>query len=335
MKIAIATGIYPPEIGGPAKYAKNLAETWRNSGNEVSVTIFSRLNYLPTGIRHLVYFLRLIPVVYKADFVLALDTYSAALPALCAAKLLGKIIIIRTGGDFLWESYVERTGDLVLLRDFYKVSIPKFNFKEKIIFFLTKFILNNVDALVWSTKWQKEIFELPYELSKQKNFIIENYYGTKHESLLPQKKNFISFARKLKWKNLELLKKVFERSDVKTVGAILETDNSNKHKFDEILSSSYAVIITSLGDISPNTILDAISYNKPFILTKENGLTERIKDIGIFVDPKNENEIAEKIIWLSQKENYDTQKRKIESFSFVHDWQEMVNEYIDVYNKIR
>jgi len=26
MKILIATGIYPPDIGGPAKYAKSLAE---------------------------------------------------------------------------------------------------------------------------------------------------------------------------------------------------------------------------------------------------------------------------------------------------------------------
>ena len=49
-----------------------------------------------------------------------------------------------------------------------------------------------------------------------------------------------------------------------------------------------------LGDISPNLILDAVRHNKPFILTQENGLTDRLGDIGLYVDPENVDDIKEK-----------------------------------------
>src|SRR4051812_26577287 len=120
MRILIATGIYPPEIGGPAEYAQELKNAWIARGHSVEVKVFSRFNFLPSGVRHLAYFLTLLPAIFKTDSILALDTFSAALPAVLAAKLARKKIILRTGGDFLWEAYVERTGDLVLLRDFYQ-----------------------------------------------------------------------------------------------------------------------------------------------------------------------------------------------------------------------
>lgn len=335
MKIVICTGIYPPEVGGPAEYAKNLAEVWKSLGHEVSVKIFSKWNFLFTGLRHLVYFFSIVPKIVFADYVLLLDTYSCALPGVLAGRLFGKKIVLRTGGDFLWESYVERTGDLALLREFYKTKIPNFSLKEKVIFGITRWILKNVDAIVWSTEWQKNIFMKPYGLSTQRNFIVENYYGQRLSSFVPNKKNFVAMTRKLKWKHIEQLQKIFRRKEVSLSGIILDTAIVPHDEFLEKMRHSYAVIIASLGDISPNTILDAIRCGKPFILTKETGLIPRIKDIGIFVDPQNEDDIAEKILWLSKEENYQEQKKKIESFTFVHSWEDIAEEFMDVYNHIK
>ena len=47
MKILIATGIYPPDIGGPAQYAFNLEQEWKKLGHEVRVIKFSDVRYLP------------------------------------------------------------------------------------------------------------------------------------------------------------------------------------------------------------------------------------------------------------------------------------------------
>ena len=125
MKILIATGIFPPEIGGPAEYAKNLQEIWTRQGHAVSVKIFSKFNKIPTGLRHLVYFFYILRKAVSADFIVCLDTFSAALPTVLWAVLFNKKIFLRTGGDFLWETYVERTGDLVLLKDFYNTRIER------------------------------------------------------------------------------------------------------------------------------------------------------------------------------------------------------------------
>ncbi len=51
--------------------------------------------------------------------VVALDTYSVAFPAVLAAMLFRKKLVLRVGGDFLWEQYLER------------VKKPKLSAKER------------------------------------------------------------------------------------------------------------------------------------------------------------------------------------------------------------
>src|SRR6185436_7105604 len=97
-KILIATGIYPPQLGGPAQYAKNLHDVWVSQGYEVKVTIFGEFKKYPWGIRHIIFFLYIIPTVFWADYIFALDPFFAG-----AVVILGKIfrkkVVFRTGGD--------------------------------------------------------------------------------------------------------------------------------------------------------------------------------------------------------------------------------------------
>ncbi len=174
----------------------------------------------------------------------------------------------------------------------------------------------------------------PYKLEKQKHFIIENYYGPKLISKPPIEKNFIAATRPLKWKNLDLVRRVFVDSDITGAGAVLDTTPVPHEAFLDKVASSYAVIIASLGDISPNTILDAIRLDKPFILTRENGLTPRIKDIGIFVDPENPADIGEKVKWLLDPENYEAKRKQLVRFTFTHTWEEMAKEYMEIWKNL-
>lgn len=331
MRIFIATGIYPPEVGGPAEYAVNLQNEWEKNGHKVTVGVFSRWHFMPTGIRHLFFLFSIVSKVWKADLVVVLDTFSAALPATLLSIVFGKKIFLRTGGDFLWEQYVERTGDMVLLSDFYKTSISKLNLKEKIIFKVIRFILRSVDVVIFSTKWQEDIFWYPYGLQKQSTIVIENFYGPKvNLGETGVTKVFVASTRKLKWKNVDMLKEVF-----KDINCELYTENKKHEDFLAKINSSYAVILASIGDISPNMILDAIRFNKPFIVTTETGIADRVKDIAIFVNPKSKEDIREKVLWLLDENNYASQMQKVESFDFTHTWQEMAEEYLDLYKNIK
>ncbi len=337
MKILIATGIYPPDIGGPAQYAKNLFETWQKGGESVRVKTFRVERKLPTGLRHVFYFFKILPGVLWCDFVLALDTWSVALPGVLAAKLFGKKFIIRTGGDFLWEAYVERTGELVLLKDFYQKSKPNFNLKERLIFHLTRFVLANADKIIFSTDWQRKIFIGAYGIRLEKTAIVENFYGKKESDLPYSEKIFMASTRPLRWKNIPRLKEAFDlaQKQLGNEGMELQLDLgiAPYDEFMKKVSECYAFILVSLGDISPNMIMDAIRFNRPFIVTREVGIYDRIKDIAIFVDPENTDDIAEKIIWLSQSENYEKQKEKIRNFSFIHTWGNVAAEIIDIAKK--
>jgi hypothetical protein len=270
----------------------------------------------------------------KSDFILALDTVSVGWPAALAAKILRKKIIIRIGGDFLWESYVERTGDLVPLRKFYTEKPGQLNRKERLIFRITRWTLENVHALAFSTQWQKEIFEKAYGLDSSKNFVVENFYGPKVVGTEAVDKTFISGGRPIKLKNNARLITAFAEAQKVDPSIGLSVEEIPHIQFIEKLKSSYAVILTSISDISPNMILEAIRFNKPFITTRETGIYERLKDVGLFIDPEDTKDITEKILFLANAENYKVQKQKVESFNFEHTWAHICNELLAIVTNI-
>ncbi len=333
--ILIVTGIYPPKIGGPSQYAKNLKTEFEKMGARVSVKTFLLENYLPSGVRHIFFFLKIIPQVLKSDIVFAFDTFSVGLPATFACKIFGKKFIIRTGGDFLWEQYTERTGKKVLLRNFYKEEKQNFSFKDRIIFNLTRWTLLNTSKIIFSTEWQRDIFIDAYGLNKDKTVIIENYYGPKESGFEPKNRFFVASSRNLKWKNLDILKTIFQKIKIQNKEIECFTENLPFQEFMDKIKNSYAVIQVSLGDISPNLILDAIRHNKPFICTREVGIYDRIKEAGIFVDPLNEQEIEHAVLGLLDAEEYKKARDKVRQVSFVHTWENIALEFISVYKNIK
>ncbi|GEM_PF-275403 len=362
MKILIASGIYPPDIGGPAQYARNLYETWKNakdvhgnSAHEVKVAAYRWERAFPPLVRHVLYFLKILRKGWNADLILVLDTWSAAVPAMYACKLMRKKYVIRTGGDFLWESYVERTGDLILFRDFYvggfgaersgvegfdggQTFLEKLSRKERLIFKLGGNALRNASALIFSTDWQKNIFEKAYSLDAKKSHIVENYCGVREPFIEPENRMFVAGTRPLKWKNAELLKQAFleAQNEVKRLNLPnieLDCGKAVYDSFVEKIHRSYAVILASLGDISPNMIFDAVRTGTPFIVTKENGITARIKDGALFIDPKNKKDIVEKIVWLADPKNRAAQAKKVQALVFTHSWEEVAGEIVRISQK--
>ena len=321
MKILIATPLYPPDIGGPAQYAFNLEREFQKLGHEIRVIKFSEVKHWPSGIRHFFYFFKLLPAMFWTDWCLILVTFSVGLPSVMVGRLLGKKTIIRTGGDFLWENYVERTSKLILLRNFYQTGIPSFNFKERLIFRLIRWILRQVNFVVFSTNWQRQIWMGPYKLDLARTAIIENYYGTKLPAVEVEGQVFLSAGRNLKLKNFDILK---------SLNFVFEIGQWPLEKLTEKIKNCYALVAPSVSEISPNIILEAVRYNKPFILTKENGIRDRLNDIGVYINPLDPADIGEKLLWLSGKINYNTQIKKISNFNFLHSWSEMAQEFLDL-----
>lgn len=120
MRVLIATGLFPPDIGGPATYSAMLLEELPKRGISVTIAAFGRVRHLPKIIRHLVYFFHLLIAGRSADMIYAQDPVSVGLPALLASRILGKPLVLRVPGDYAWEQGMQRFGVSGTLDEFSK-----------------------------------------------------------------------------------------------------------------------------------------------------------------------------------------------------------------------
>ncbi len=333
LNLVIATGIYPPEVGGPAEYARQLYETFITQRYDVSVVTYQGFKSFPTGIRHILYFFRLCMYSLQADYIIALDTFSVGLPGVVFAWFFGKKIVIRVGGDFLWESHVERTKNPILLSEFY-IKARNFSLKERIIFSLTRFVLHQASLVVFSTEWQREIMALPYDLSLSKTKVIENMFPLPEVNTYRQKdkKVFLSPSRHLVIKNKESLLVAFDRVSRDNPDIILDTNVVSHEVLLERIEDAYAVIIPSLSEVSPNIACDALRYGVPVIVTSDTGIRDRLSGVVEFIDPLSVDSIASSISKMLDPIIYEDYKKNIADFNNSHSWNEIAQEFIDVYN---
>lgn len=169
-KIIIATGIFPPDIGGPATYSEKLAKELKKRNFDVQVITYSdsgvkRENYdfpvatvsrrYPQGLRHFLYFCRLIKLIKDADIVYAQCLVSSGLPACLAAKYFKKKFILKIVGDYAWEQAGVRWGIKESLEIF---QIKKeYPWRIKLLKFLERWVARNADQIITPSNYLKNI----------------------------------------------------------------------------------------------------------------------------------------------------------------------------------
>jgi len=146
-RILICTGLFPPDIGGPASYAATLANALMERGFSVEILTYSGGRKIkpkekdeksrpqagkfkvvrvsrkwPKGLRHLIYFFKALSLAKRSDVVLALNAVSAGLPALWAAKARKKKFFVKIVGDYAWETAVNLGKTYLLIDDFQKTK---------------------------------------------------------------------------------------------------------------------------------------------------------------------------------------------------------------------
>ncbi|MFA6404784.1 MAG: glycosyltransferase family 4 protein [Candidatus Paceibacterota bacterium] len=168
MKILIATGIYPPDIGGPATYSKLLNDELPKRGIEVLILSFGEVRHLPKVIRHIVFFFKLIKRSRGCDIIFAQDPVSVGLPSLFVSKILGKKFFIRVAGDYAWEQSMQRFGISDTIDDFQN---KKYKTNVEFLRSIQKFVVGHADTVItpsiyfrdlvsrWNKK-QKRVFHI-------------------------------------------------------------------------------------------------------------------------------------------------------------------------------
>lgn len=326
MRIVVATGIYPPEIGGPALYAFNLKKAFESQGHSVAVIRYGALKKLPSGARHLLYACKLLPYAFRADAIIAFDTYSVGVPAAAVSVLTRTQLLVRVGGDFLWERYVENTGDLIPLSDIYRHR-EKWGIREKIIFFFTRFCVARSVA-AFNTQWLLDIWREAYGLDSARAHVIENEMEPCTDLALPQRKNFLFYSRQTPLKNHAAFRRAFEQAKRSRPDIELEEGMISHEELMQKVKSCYAVVVPSVSDVAPNYVLDALRFGKPFLLTKYSGYAEPFKEYGVIVNPLDEADMARGIEELAKPEVYERLSRHAATFNKRHTFDDIAREFL-------
>lgn len=346
MKIILAAPIYPPDIGGPATFAQNIRQGLGGRGIDVGVVSYAGLKKIPQPLRMFFYFAKLLRMSLMADIIYALNVVSCGIPAYAYSKIAGKKFFIRIGGDFLWERAMEQGRSRQTLREYYEN--PAKTLWERIAVFVIKQVLSGADKIIFTSDFQRQIYVKHYGFEISKTVVIKNPFPAAEEvGALPREGYQILYAgRLLKLKNLELLIKEFHdilsKTDkhltLKIVGEGPEKEKLlryNKVTFAEPMthrelmkeiSKSYMCVLPSLTEITPNFALECLALGKPILLTKENGL-DIVRDNLILIDPKDEDDLANKILFLLDEKNYNEYVERIKRIPKDYTWDNVIKEH--------
>jgi glycosyltransferase involved in cell wall biosynthesis len=355
MKILIATSTYPPDPGGPSIHAEAQYKWFIKQGIPADVIILSHFKRWPFLVRHLLFLKALLEVASKYNLIYAYDCLGAGFPAYIVAKILGKKFVIRIGGDVVWERKSEQGDTHLSLNEWYEKSYHRHNWLYRI----SKKVMLGADAIIVPSPILAQLYRRHYSVPTQKIIIVENPAPEVEFKDWPQEKTIVFASRLVAYKNLDTVIKVLSRvlpefPNVKfmVMGDGPERDNlealvrklnmSDRVIFtgsvsqEEVMvktASSLFAIAPALTEFNPNYILQAVSFKKPFIMSRENGLPFQVPDELLF-DPKSEVELEGRLRSMLSERGYERALEIVQAIRELGNWEDVLNANHKVFESV-
>ncbi|MFA5841383.1 MAG: glycosyltransferase family 4 protein [Candidatus Paceibacterota bacterium] len=217
MKILIATGIYPPSIGGPATYSKILFDELPKRGIGAAVFSFDEVRHLPKVISHIAYFFKVLAHGVSCDIIYAQDPISVGLPALFAAKILRKRFFLKVVGDYAWEQGAQRFGVTDLLDEFSKEPLSGYSAPVRFLRKAESFVARRAERVIVPSRYLKKIVTR-WGVPEERICVIYNALegvaepgNEEHPKILLSGKSVVSAGRLVPWKGfLSLVETMIE-----------------------------------------------------------------------------------------------------------------------------
>ncbi len=331
MKILIATGIFPPDIGGPATYVPFVADEFVRRGHSVRVVTYGSrraggLSYPVTGVprfplplRYFLFFFACVRYGVFADCIFAQDASSSGVPAACASFILRKRLIVKIVGDFSWE--YARNAELVMdeIDNFQKRST--YPFIVRMIRFCQKAVCRRAACITVPSRYLKGIV-MGWGVNTEKITVIPNAVIVTAHPVLAERDRFMVFTagRFVPWKGFDGLIRAFAKARDAAPSARLMIAGDGPCRESLVMVASDAGVldvVLFLGRISPSematwysragcfalfssyeglshVILEALSYGLPVIASDAGGNAEAVTDgiNGIVVKSGDEEALA-------------------------------------------
>jgi len=333
-RILVATGIYPPDVGGPATYSKLLKEELpKYSKDKVRAIIlnFGEVRKWPKIIRHIIYFFKALYRGRYCEVIYAQDPVSVGLPALFAARILRKPFLLKIVGDYAWEQGVSRFGVKDDLNTF-SLKKGQYGWFVKLLKKIETYVARHADVVIVPSEYLKKIVS-NWGISPEKIIVIYNSFeppkGLLSKDAIRKKMKVVgelvvSAGRLVPWKGFDALIKLWPNVLIKYPNAklLIIGEGPEKNNLESLinrLALEDSVLLTGkldrqmlmvylkIADVFvlntgyegfSHQLLEVASVCTPIVTTNVGGNPEIIKDgaSGLLVEYNNQSELSAAII---------------------------------------
>ncbi len=315
MKIVVATPIYPPEIGGPATYTKELCERLHVS-HQITVVAYTNTRESfpgtqlisvhknsPLPRRLFKYFIALLKATRDADVLYVQNAMAAGLPAAFVSLIRRVPFVLKFVGDEAWERATQHRLTKKRLDEFH--ASPEGGLRIKLMMIIQGFVLRRAARVTTPSAYLLEALKKTYGVSESQSIV--NYNAAEDTEVLPFearriKHQIATTARLVAWKGidglmraLKIVKKNFPDATLVIAGdgpelKHLETLRTELGLHDSVTflgkisrletwqlrKESEIYVLNSTYEGLPHTVLTSFAAEIPTIATDIPGTNEAV-----------------------------------------------------------
>jgi len=224
MKIFIATGIFPPDVGGPATYVEKISSELIMRGHQARVLTYSdnlagetikdnyRVFLVKRGSKlrsYFKYFLKVLKYAKDADIIYLQDSVSAGFPTTVANLFLKKRLVLKIVGDYAWEMGGNKIAPTV--DEFYPFDFEKYSFKINLLKAVQTWVAEKTDKIITPSNYLKKIVSKGWGIEEDKVNVVYNsavipaFEGIVGAGVNKNKNLILSIGRLVPWKGFDTL----------------------------------------------------------------------------------------------------------------------------------
>jgi glycosyltransferase involved in cell wall biosynthesis len=335
MNVLMITGIFPPDIGGPATYVPALSSELVNRGHKVKVvTLSDTLNHDDRSYSFSVHRIRrslfkplrflitVIRIFREGRTAQVLYVNGLHLEALVANFFLRKRLVQKIVGDWAWERAMNKGW---VEDSFEEFQERKYRLKVEFLKILRTVCARRADTVIVPSRFLARAV-VNWGVSESKTIVIHNAVelpSKSHSAIpLPTQVNVVTVGRLVPWKQVDHL--IEALTDCKETGLIIVGDGPERNRLEKLVRArqladrvyfagqrskeeTFALmaacdlfVLNSTYEGFPHVVLEAMSVGLPVIATAVGGTPELVRDgeNGLLVAPNANGALSKTLMKL-------------------------------------